>query len=206
MRKKQGKGDTSMNRTIDDSILSTEDDDDDAVKFTPELPAATVSVFCYDCLDESGVRVAGLVSTETQTDVPAAGALWWKAGEFVREESDGRERMQWMPCDSSSGGCYDDFGPGDDRRRSLSKRVKPETRTVRTRTRLKWQASESGLRMELDTSGFVMNAMPRSTSLASMSRRRNRIKPLQMPVPDTWPNLPRVTLIQAPLLDRKSVV
>jgi len=29
MRKKQGKGDTSMNRTIDDSILSTEDDDDD---------------------------------------------------------------------------------------------------------------------------------------------------------------------------------
>ena len=71
---------------------------------------ATVDVYCYQCLDDSGQQKAGYVRSVTQNaaDVPGEGRNWWKVGEFTWPS--GAVRAKWTTCDTE---CYKNAAQSD---------------------------------------------------------------------------------------------
>jgi len=64
---------------------------------------ASVAVYCFACLDDTGSVRAGLVKTvlQNETDVPESGAKFWKVGQWVPSGSSGK--LRWITCTT---GCY----------------------------------------------------------------------------------------------------
>lgn len=93
----------------------------EAVKmFTQEIvsaDAALVEVYCYRCYDDSGAEVEGLVKSSRQvaSDIPPAGAKWWKVGQYISPSQVGDNpdysRVQWKSCVPSVDTCYTSTNP-----------------------------------------------------------------------------------------------
>jgi len=105
---------------------------------------AVVDIYSSRCHNVAGVVVEGGVATVTQiaSTIPAAGARYWKAGQFVGPSPAGNNvRLQWLTCVANTGiaeiggfgsGCWTNANPhGGSARRSLSQ-PKPEPDTNRT--------------------------------------------------------------------------
>ena len=90
---------------------------------------AVVDVYCYSCQNQAGVLVQGGVKTVTQvaSSVPAAGAKWWKVGQFKAPSPlDPSVRSMWQSCIANEGsaevsvpgsGCWTMSNPTTNRRR-----------------------------------------------------------------------------------------
>jgi uncharacterized protein YfaP (DUF2135 family) len=113
--------------------------------FTPErvrADPATVDVYCGYCHNSEGIVVQGIARSSTQiaSSVPAAGAKWWKVGQFVApspQPATPAVRAQWQTCQKDDGaaeignkgsGCYSTSTPIASRRRRSTgpADVKPE--------------------------------------------------------------------------------
>jgi hypothetical protein len=69
---------------------------------------ATVDIFCSKCYDETGVEVAGMVTSVTQSadKLDGTGAAWWKVGEFTDSGDLTRPVLRkWKTCTSE---CFQD--------------------------------------------------------------------------------------------------
>jgi hypothetical protein len=75
--------------------------------------AALVQVYCFRCHNDDGQTVAGLVKSSQQvaSDVPPAGAKWWKVGQYISPSPVGNMRVQWKSCVPSVDTCYTSTNP-----------------------------------------------------------------------------------------------
>jgi hypothetical protein len=75
--------------------------------------AALVQVYCFQCHNDNGQTVAGLVKSSRQvaSDVPPAGAKWWKVGQYISPSTVGGMRVQWKSCVPSVDTCYTSTNP-----------------------------------------------------------------------------------------------